>query len=382
MTAPERSSMEREYRICKRCVMDTSDPDIRFDEQGICNHCRAASLRLRRQMPPPDQRPGAFARLIDNVRAGGRRKPYDCLIGVSGGVDSSYVAWLVKDAGLRPLAVHFDNGWNSELAVDNIKTVLDRLNIELITHVVDWDEFRDLQLAFLKGGLVNCEAPTDHAINSLMLRTAARFRLRYILSGSNLATETIMPYAWSHYNQDLRLLKAVHHRWGTRPLKTLPTLNLAQYAYLILVRGIRQVPLLNYVDYDNAAAKAFLTSELGWRDYGGKHYESIWTRFFQGYYLVEKFGYDKRRSHLASMIVSGLLSREEGLERLALPPYDPQLLQQDLAFVLKKFGLSAADWDTIMKQPKREARDLPSHYFLFHKLRRCKDIFRRIATEV
>lgn len=373
--------MPQEYRICTRCVMDTSDPGIEFDEQGICNHCRAAAHRLRRQLLPPARRRDAFDRLIADVKAAGRGRKYDCLIGVSGGVDSSYVAWLVKEAGLRPLAVHLDNGWNSELAVDNIKTVLDRLDIELYTHVVDWEEFRDLQLAFLRGGLVNCEAPTDHAINSLMLRTAARFKLRHILSGSNLATEVIMPYAWSHYNQDLRLLKAVHRRWGTRPLRTLPTLNIAQYAALILLRGIRQIPLLNYVDYDNARAKTILIDELGWRDYGGKHYESIWTRFFQGYYLVRKFGYDKRRSHLSSMIVSGLATRAEALERLARPPYDEELLKQDHAFVLKKFGLTAADWDEIMAQPRRDARDLPSHYFLFHRLRRFKDTFRRIATE-
>lgn len=372
--------MNRDYRICNRCVMDTSDPDIEFDDTGVCNHCRAAEKRLRQQLLPRAERETALRDLVARVKANGRGKEYDCVIGVSGGVDSSYVAWLVKDLGLRPLALHLDNGWNSELAVDNIKGILDRLDIELFTHVVDWEEFRDLQLAFLRGGLVNCEAPTDHAINSIMLRTAARFGLRYILSGSNLATEVIMPYAWSHYNQDYRLLKAAHRRWGTRRLKTTPTLSVAHYAYLVLVRRIRQVPLLNYVDYDNAAAKLFLKDEFGWRDYGGKHYESVWTRFFQGHYLVEKFGYDKRRSHLASMIVSGLIRREEALERLARPPYEPDLLAQDKEYVLKKFGLSSEEWDDIMRQPKREARDLPSHYFLFHTLRKYKNVFRRIAT--
>lgn len=367
-------------RICTRCVMDTSDPEIEFDEQGVCNHCRAAQERLARQLLPPEQRPAAYEQLIENVRRDGKGKDYDCIIGVSGGVDSSYVAWLVQQAGLRPLAVHFDNGWNSELAVDNIKGLLDHLGIELYTHVVDWEEFRDLQLSFLRGGLVNCEAPTDHAINSLMLQTANQFGLRYILSGSNLATEVIMPYAWSHYNQDLRLLKAVHRRWGTRKLSTTPTMNLARYAWLVLVKRIRQVPLLNYVEYDKDAAKQFMIERMGWRDYGGKHYESVWTRFFQGHYLVEKFGYDKRRAHLASMVVSGLISRDEALTELETPAYDAQLLEQDRAFVMKKFGLSRGEWDEIMARPGTAAKDLPSHYFLFHTLAKYKNLFRRIAT--
>lgn len=372
--------MDREYAICQRCVMDTSDPNIEFDSHGVCNHCKAAETRFQRQLLPLDQRRAAYENLLEKVRSDGRGKDYDCVIGVSGGVDSSYVAWLVKEAGLRPLAIHFDNGWNSELAVDNIKNLLDRLDIELYTHVVDWEEFRDLQLAFLKGSLVNCEAPTDHAINAMMLRLAAKFGLRYILSGSNLATEAIMPYAWSHYNQDLRLLRAVHKRHGTGPLKTLPTMGLARYIYSIFALRIRQVPMLNFIEFDKDVAKQFLIDEFSWRDYGGKHYESVWTRFYQGYYLVEKFGYDKRRSHLSSMIMSGLTTRNQALTVLSDPPYDPELLQQDMEFVLKKFGLSRQEWDAIMAKPKVDAREYPSNYHLFHTMSKFKNIFRKIAT--
>ena len=372
--------MEQEYRICNRCVMDTSDPEITFDSVGNCNHCIDTYERISRQILPPPQREKAFEELIAKVKADGRGKEYDCIIGVSGGVDSSYVAWLVKEKGLRPLAVHFDNGWNSELAVDNIKKLLDKLDIELYTHVVDWEEFKDLQLAFLRGGLINCEAPTDHAINSILIRLAAKFGLRYILSGGNLATEAIMPYAWGHYNQDIRLLKAVHRRWGNVPLRTMPTISLANYFFRILVQRIRQLPMLNFVEYDKDAAKKFMMEEFHWRDYGGKHYESVWTRFFQGYYLVEKFGFDKRRAHLSSMIVSGLVSREHALKELETPPYDPALLAQDMEYVLKKFGLSQEEWDEIMATPKREAKDLPSYYFLFHTMSKYKNIFRKIAT--
>ena len=372
--------MEPGYRICTRCVMDTSDPHIVFDDTGVCNHCKGAEERLRRTLLPATERKQAFDALVARIKAAGQGHDYDCLIGVSGGVDSSYVAWLVKEAGLRPLAVHFDNGWNSELAVDNIKNLLDRLDIELYTHVVDWEEFRDLQLSFLRGGLVNCEAPTDHAINSLMLKTAHQFGLRSILSGSNVVTEAIMPRAWSHYNQDLKLLKAVHRKWGTQPLATTPTMGLAHYAYLVLVRKIRQIPLLNLVEYDKDAAKQFMIDEMGWRDYGGKHYESVWTRFFQGYYLVEKFGYDKRRSHLSSMIVSGLTTREAALAELEKPPYRADLLEQDLDFVCKKFGLTRQEWQEIMDRPRTEAWDLPNNLFWFQTLGRYKNLFRKIAT--
>jgi len=373
-------SMAPEYRICTRCVMDTSDPDIVFGQDGECNHCQGAEVRLANTLLPLDRRQRAYESLINKVRQEGQGKEYDCLIGVSGGVDSSYVAWLVKEAGLRPLAVHFDNGWNSELAVDNIKNLLDRLDIELFTHVVNWEEFKNLQLAFLRGGLVNCEAPTDHAINAIMLNTAQKFGLRYILSGSNVATEAIMPRAWSHYNQDLRLLKAVHQRWGTMPLKTTPTMNMKRYLYLILLKKIRQVPMLNLLEYDKDAAKKFMIDEMGWRDYGGKHYESVWTRFFQGHYLVEKFGYDKRRSHLSSMIVSGLITREAALAELKSPPYDPDLLEQDLEFVCKKFGLTREQWQEIMATPKTEAKDLPSNLFVYQSLGKYKNMFRKIAT--
>ena len=183
----------RNYRICSRCIMDTSDPEIRFNEQGQCNHCTAALDRMHRQLLPPPERAAALRRLVARIKNEGSNKEYDCIIGVSGGVDSTTTAYHVKKLGLRPLAVHFDNGWDSELAVDNIKLTLRALDIDLYTHVVDWEEFRDLQLCFLKASVANAEAPTDHGITALLFRTARRHRVRFILSGSNLVTEAIMP---------------------------------------------------------------------------------------------------------------------------------------------------------------------------------------------
>lgn len=373
MTTPE-------YRICSRCIMDTSDPEITFDDHGHCNHCTAAITRMETQLRPAQERAQALAGLVDKIKSEGRGKEYDCIIGVSGGVDSTTVAHKVKELGLRPLAMHFDNGWDSELAVDNIKRAIDALGIELYTYVVDWEEFRDLQLCFLRASVANCETPTDHGITSLLFRMASQVGTRFILTGSNLATEAIMPYAWGHYNQDLKHIKALHRQFGRTALKTMPLISLPDYVYYVFVRRIRQIPFLNYIDYHKDDAKQMLTRELGWRDYGGKHYESVWTRFFQGYYLPTKFGYDKRRAHLSTMICSNQITREAALEEMQNPPYPPSLLREDMQFVMKKFALTQEQFDAIIRNPAREATDYPSHYFLFHTLEKYKNVFRKIAT--
>lgn len=371
--------MSTATRTCVRCVMDTTDPNIRFDDDGCCDHCTAALERITNQLLPPGPRHEALLAMVEKIKAEGRNKPYDCVIGLSGGVDSTMTAYEVKRLGLRPLAVHFDNGWNSELAVSNIKAALDALNIHLVTHVVDWVEFRDLQLSFLRASVANCEVPTDHGIFALLFRTAARHRVRFILTGSNVATESIMPSAWGHYSQDLRHLRAIHKRFGSGSIKTLPTMSLFDYAHFVMVRRVRQIPFLNYIDYDKTTAKTLLAKELGWRDYGGKHYESVWTRFFQGHYLPAKFGFDKRKAHLSSMICIGAITREQALEELQTPIYPPDLLRQDLEFVMKKLGLTESEFKLLLQQPPKQASDYPSHLFLFHELRRWRELFRRIA---
>jgi N-acetyl sugar amidotransferase len=360
--------------------MDTSDPEITFDTEGHCNHCIAAIARMKSQLLPEAERATALRELANKIQTEGRGKEYDCIIGVSGGVDSTMVAYTVKNLGLRPLAIHFDNGWDSELAVDNIKRTIERLGIELYTHVVDWEEFRDLQLSFLKASVANCEIPTDHGISALLFKMAAKIGTRFILSGSNLATEAIMPYAWGHYNQDLKHIRAINRQFGGRPLKTMPLISLPDYFYYVFIKKIRQIPFLNFIDYHKDQAKELLTKELGWRDYGGKHYESVWTRFFQGYYLPTKFGYDKRRAHLSTMICSGQVSRRDALKEMELPPYPPELLRDDMQFVIKKFGLSREQFNAIIQAPAREAKEYPSNYFLFHTLHKYKNIFRKIAT--
>jgi N-acetyl sugar amidotransferase len=276
---------------------------------------------------------------------------------VSGGVDSTYVAYLVKQLGLRALAVHFDNGWNSELAVKNIEHVLNKLGIDLFTYVVDWPEFRDLQVAFLKASTPDGEIPTDHAIFALLWRQASRRGIRYIISGMNFATESISIPDWAYGHSDWRYIKDVHRRFGTQKLRTYPHFSLPYLFFVNIIRRVRTVSILNYVDYRKEEAMTLLQEQLGWRYYGGKHHESIYTRFYQGYVLPRKFGIDKRYAHLSDLINAGQMTREAAQQELAGPPYPEEVQRQDLAYVTKKLGLSAAQFDEIMRAGRKSFRD-------------------------
>lgn len=373
--------MATEFKICTRCIMDTTDPEIQFDSDGVCNHCSSATQRLNQQLLPSPQREQELESIVNRIKDSAKKKNYDCIIGVSGGVDSMYVLYQVVKLGLRPLAVHFDNGWNSELAVDNIHKILQSLNVDLKTYVVDWEEFKDLQLSFLKSSMPNAEAPTDHGITATLYHTTHDEGLKYIIYGGNLASEAILPISWSYYSHDLRLLKSVHQKFGHIPLKTMPTISILQYFYYVFIRGMRQIPLLNYMDYDKVKAKEFLIKEFGWKDYGGKHYESVWTRFFQGFYLPSKFNFDKRKAHLSSLIVSGQMTRESALHEIEKPAYDPDLFKQDLDFVMKKFDLTKQEFQNLIDAPKKKVTDYQSNYFLFHKMNKYKNVFRKIATQ-
>jgi N-acetyl sugar amidotransferase len=357
----------RSYQICARCVMDTSDPDIFFNAEGLCNHCLKYDSMVRDIVARADrgERQSELEKIVERIKERGRGHDYDCIMGLSGGVDSSYVAYTAKRLGLRPLAVHFDSGWNSELAVNNIENIVKKLGIDLHTHVVDWEEMRDLQLAFFKASVANCDAPTDHAFPAVLYREAARHGVKYIVSGTNYATEFILPPAWGYSSSDRRQLMDIQRKFGTTRLRQYPRIGfLAQYLWYPYVRGIKTIRLLNYLPYSKSAAKKTIAAELGWRDYGGKHYESVFTRFFQGYYLPKKFGYDKRRAHLASLINAGQLTREEALQELARPTYDAEIQADDKEFVAKKLGVTAEELDAIFAQPNNHYTDYKSNDWL------------------
>ena len=376
------SSGPRDYQICVRCVMDTSDPEIQFDSAGVCNHCTQCLKRIEKEVKTGDEGAALLDALVSKIREHGRGKEYDCVTGVSGGVDSTSVLLALKKLGLRPLAVHFDNGWNSELAVQNIRLALDKLEIPLRTHVVDWEEFRDLQLSFIKASVPNWEIPTDHAIHALLIRTALRFGIKYVIGGGNVATEGIMPLSWTYFSPDLRHIKAIHRRFGNGRMSTYPTLPEWKFLYAVLVRKIRVIPILNYLNYNKENAVSELTSQLGWRPYGAKHFESVFTRFYQGYVLPKKFGFDKRRPHYSSLIMAGEMSRDAALESLKKASYAGHDVGAEQEYVLKKLKLSEEQFARIMAMEPRSHLDYPSNAWMFLGLKRYRELFKRIATRV
>jgi N-acetyl sugar amidotransferase len=328
--------------------MDTTDPNIQFDSDGLCNHCRNYEIRKAQFILPDGEKKVELQRIINAIQEAGKKKKYDCILGVSGGVDSTFMAYKAKELGLRPLAVHLDNGWNSRLAVTNIEKVLKRLDVDLYTHVIDWEEFKDLQIAYFKASVVDIEAITDHAIVAVIYKVAQQQGVKYILSGSNFATEGIMPKSWVWTKNDLVNLRDIHRKFGKKKLKTFPTLGFLRLIYLKKILGYQSIPLLNYLEYNREKAKAFLIDDFGWEDYGGKHFESIFTKFYQAYILPHKFNIDKRKAHLSTYIMSEQITREEALRELKNPLYDEKEFQRDKEYVLKKFGWTKAKFEEIM----------------------------------
>jgi N-acetyl sugar amidotransferase len=359
--------MDRHYQICRRCIMDTTDPDISFDAGGVCSHCHLYDDSIQSKTYQKKREKGQLEQLISKIKAGGKRKNYDCIIGVSGGVDSTYTAYLTKKIELRPLAVHLDNGWDSELAVRNIELTLKKLGIDLYTHVLDWEAFRSLQLAFLRSSTPDSEIPTDHAILAILYQVAARERIQYILSGHNTATEGGGVAAWSQGHGDWKYIKSVNKKFGGKSLNNFPYYGPWRFIYYSLLKGIRWVQILDYLDYDKKNALEFLQNELGWKYYGGKHYESIYTRFYQGYILPKKFGFNKKRMHLSSLIWSGQLKREVALSEMDKVDYPPDLQLEDREFVIKKLQISPAEFEEIMHNPARSFWDFPSYKKMFHQ---------------
>jgi N-acetyl sugar amidotransferase len=346
------------YQQCVRCVMDNqNDPDIVFDQSGICNHCHSFDKAMA-ELPVGFEKEKELNRIINEIKAAGKNKAYDCLLGISGGVDSSYLAYICKKYELRPLIVHFDNGWNSELAVKNIENLVSKLGLQYQTIVIDWEEFKDIQLAYFKAGVVDLELPNDHAIMATMFDLAYQYKIKHIISGHNVVTEGVkLPVSWRFNKLDFRNIKDIHQRFGKVKLKTYPHLSFWKRVYYNRFLKQEFVQLLNYVDYNKQAAKNLLMEQLGWRDYGGKHYESVFTRFYQAYILPQKFNIDKRYYHYACLVQSGQMSREEALSELKLPVYPHDLLMEDKAYVCKKLEFSEQSFEAYMQAPPHHHKE-------------------------
>jgi len=338
--------------------MDTTDPAIVYDENGQCSHCQRQEIKLlnarRLHQPGNPQLKSLFARIKEE----GKGKQYDAVLGVSGGVDSSYLAYLLSENRIRTLAVHLDNGWNSELAVQNIYRSVDLPGIDLYTHVLDWEEFRDLQLSFLKASVVDIEMLTDHAIKAVVFKQAAKWKIQNVITGFNVETEGNMPASWVHNKLDAVNIRAIHRSHGLRTLRTYPTAgNITHELLFKRLHRIRQACPLNYIPYDKDDVMRRLESLIGWKPYRGKHYESSFTEFFQGYILPRKFGIDKRRPHLSALITAGRITRAEALNELSRPLFSAERLRHQYEFVLKKWELTAEKLEEYLDSPPQSHRD-------------------------
>ena len=343
---------KRDYQICIRCVMDTSDPLITFDENGVCNHCLEFDTVTQNNWYPNEAGSQKLNDLFSKIKRQAKGKPYDCIIGLSGGVDSSYLAIVLKKYELRPLVVHVDAGWNSEIAVSNIEKIVKNCGYDLHTHVMNWSEVRDLQLAYIKSGLANQDVVQDHAFFASLYHFAVKNKIKYVISGGNIATEGVFPRAWHHSAMDARQLKAVHKKFGKIKLKEYKTIGFFSYFfYYPFVKGMTVIRPLNYMYYDREMALHELKEKVGYKEYGKKHGESRFTRFFQNYYLIKKFGYDKRRPHLSSQILAGALLRERAIQILNEPLYNKDELEFDKVYIAKKLGISVAEFEDYINSP-------------------------------
>jgi N-acetyl sugar amidotransferase len=358
---------QRKYQICTSCIMDTSDPMITFDERGVCDHCNNFYQNILPNWHTDERGAAQLEKIADQIRREGKGRDHDCLIGISGGVDSSYLTYLAREKlGLRPLIFHVDAGWNSQQAVNNIERLVDGLKLDLHTEVINWLEMQDLQLAFFKAQVAYADLPQDLAFFSALYNFAAKHKFKYILTGANYSTECVrQPIEWAYYGTDLRHVRDIHRRFGRRPLKTFPMSSIFTYkVYYRLFKGIRVVKPLDYVPYIKDAAVQELVDKFGWQRYAHKHYESRCTRFIEGYWMPEKFGADNRRAHFSSVVLTKQMSRDEALRKIAQKAYDPATIDHDIQYVSDKLDITVGQFKEIMAGQNRSWSDYKNSKWL------------------
>ncbi len=352
-------SSKREYHICTNCVMDTTDSKIVFDEKGVCDHCNSYYNDVLPNWQPDRNREDDLEKISAKIREEGKGKEYDCILGMSGGTDSSYLAYIVKEKmGLRPLIYTVDTGWNLNVAIENIERIVKALELDMYTEVVNWDEMRDLQMAFFKSQVAYQDLPQDHAIFAGLYNYAVKNGIRYVLTGSNNATECVRPpIEWVHLN-DIRLIKDIHRRFGKVKLKTLPLCGMFKYRlYYAYIKGMKRVAPLDLIPYDKNQAEILLKERFGWEKYENKHYENIFTRFYEGYFLLKKFDYDKRKCYFSNMVLTGQMTRDQALAKLKENPYSQELMQEDMEYIAKKLGTTKKEFQSIIDGENRTYKD-------------------------
>lgn len=350
-------------KICTNCVMDTTDSKIVFDEKGVCDHCNTYYTAIEPVWNYGKGREKELEKMAAAIKKEGKGKDFDCLVGMSGGIDSSYLLYLATEKlGLRPLVFHVDAGWNTQLAVNNIERLVDKLNLDLFTEVINWEEIKDLQLAYFKSGVPHIDVPQDHAFFATMYHFASKYKVKTILTGGNYSTECVRnPIEWMYYQSDSIQLKDIHKQFGTIPLKDYPVTNILWHKfYLPYFKGIKLIRPLDYMPYKKEEAMKLLEEKFGWQPYPQKHFESRFTRFYESYWLPERFGYDTRKVQYSSLILTGQMSRKEALENLKKPAYDPENIKHEFEYIANKLNISVAELQSYFDMPKKTYKDYKS----------------------
>lgn len=359
----------KEHKICANCVMDTTDSLIKFDEKGICDHCNSFYKDLLPNWHTDERGKRGLQVIIDKIKKEGEGKDFDCIMGMSGGADSSYMLHIaVTEFGLRPLVFHVDGGWNSELAVKNIEVMIDKLGLDLYTEVINWEEMKDFQLAFIKAGVPHIDIAQDHAFVATLYNFADKYNIKYILNGGNFSTECVRnPLEWLYYGTDMAQIRDIHNKFGTIPLKDYPLSSILRHKiYLRYIKRIEVIKLLNYRPYIKEEAMQFLKATYGWQPYPQKHFESRFTKFYEGYWLPTKFGYDTRKVQYSSLILTGQMTREEAVEKLTKPAIDEDTVKQDFEYVATKLGITVEKLQSYMDEPNKTYRDYKNQDSLFN----------------
>jgi len=344
------------YQICSKTVMDTSDPDIKFDHLGVSDHVHDFENYVRPNWHTDERGRESLMKTVKKIKAEGKGKDFDCLLGMSGGVDSSYMLHMaVRELGLRPLVFHVDGGWNSELAVHNINVMIEKLGLDLYTEVINWEEMKDFQLAFFKSGVPHIDIPQDHAFIATLYHFAEKFNIKYILNGGNFSTECVQyPMQYYYYGTDMAQINDIKKRFGTLKMETYPFSSVLRHkVYLKYIRGVNVFKPLNFVPYSKDEALSLLEREYGWKPYPQKHFESRFTRFFEGYWLPERFGFDPRRVMFSSLILTGQMTRENALEKLKRPAYNLETIEDDFNYIATKLGITREELQEYFNMPKK-----------------------------
>lgn len=366
---------KREYQVCTNCVMDTTDSKITFDEKGMCDHCHNFEKNIRPYWNPNENRMDELQKIADKIREAGKGHDYDCILGLSGGADSSYLAYIAKEVmHLRPLAFVVDTGWNLNVAVENIEKIVKGLELDMYTEVINWKEMADLQLSFFKAQISSQDFLQDHAIFASLYNYATKHHIKYVLTGSNNATEFIRPPVEWIYMNDIRMMRDIHDKYGRIPLKTFPQCGMFKYRLLYkYIYGMERVYPLDYVVYNKAEAEIMLHEKYGWERYENKHYENVFTRFFEGYYLPIKFGFDTRKNVYSNQILAGTMTRNEAIELLKQPAYDPDMMEQDKEYIAKKLGISTEEFEEIIAGENKTPQDYKNTFWLIKlAVKACK----------